>query len=275
MSSDSIDPNTFDHYLGLLGVPKRSPSQAALAELVKAQMTRVPFENVSKLYYRKRNNLRDLPGLGIYLHGIEHHHFGGTCYTNNYYFYLLLEHLGYEARLCGADMQNPDAHLVSMIKVDGREYLVDVGYAAPFLSPLPRDLNHDFTIELGRDRYVLNPPDSNGCSHLDLYRNGRLKHGYTAKPIPRRIHFFKPVIVNSYNDDATFMNALLLVRFFTDRSLAIHNFTLIKSRGTKSHIEPIPGYEALTQRVEDHFSIPRKIVAEAVADLGSLQDAWK
>lgn len=67
-------------------------------------------------------------------------------------------------------MSNPDVHLVSMVNVDEREYLVDVGYAAPFLSPLPRDLATDFIIVLGRDFYVLKPQDAQGSSRMELYR---------------------------------------------------------------------------------------------------------
>ena len=87
-------------------------------------------------------------------------------------------------------MSNPDVHMVSMVNVDGREYLVDVGYAAPFLEPLPRDLATDYSIVLGRDRYVLKPQDAQRCSRLELYRDGNLKHGYLAKPRPKQIGDF-------------------------------------------------------------------------------------
>jgi arylamine N-acetyltransferase len=146
-----------------LGVAKREPCVPALAELVSAHVMRVPFENVSKLYRRKHLGLAGLPGIELFLEGIERYHFGGTCYSNNFHLYTLLASLGYRARLCGADMSNPDVHMVIMVNVDGREYLVDGGYAAPFLSPLPRDLKEDYVVALGRDRYVLRPQDTTGC----------------------------------------------------------------------------------------------------------------
>ncbi len=237
-------------------------------------MIRVPFENVSKLYRIKQAGLRGLPGLERHLDGIELHNFGGTCYANNYYFYLLLTHAGYDIMLCGADMDTPDAHIVSMVTVDGREYLVDVGYAAPFLKPLPRDLTQDHVVSLGRDRYVLKPQDRDGGSLLELYRDGRLMHGYTAKPIPRRIEHFAHGISDSFTDGSNFMNALLLVRFFPNSSLVIHNFTLIRSEGTESRIHRLANREELTQAINDHFAIPGAIAAEAVAGLGRFRDAW-
>jgi len=80
--------------LAILGVARREPSLEALRELLAAHLTRIPFENISKLYYRKRLGLVNLPGIQLYLEGIDKYHFGGTCYSNNYHFHLLLRSLG-------------------------------------------------------------------------------------------------------------------------------------------------------------------------------------
>ena len=135
-SPSALPQSPFEDYLNLLGVQRREPGIEALSEIVQAHLTRIPFENISKLYYKKQLGLRSLPSLELFLDGIERFHFGGTCYTNNYYFGQLLANLGYETKLCGADMSNPDVHLVNMVTVEKRQYLVDVGYAAPFLMPL-------------------------------------------------------------------------------------------------------------------------------------------
>jgi len=263
-----------ERYLNLLGVRRRKPSIDALRELVQAHLSQVPFENISKIYYKKHRGLRGLPSLELFLDGIERFHFGGTCYTNNFYLYQLLANLGYQAKLCGADMSNPDVHLVSMVTVEKREYLVDVGYAAPLLIPLPRDLATDYTIVLGRDRYVLKPQDVRGCSRMELYRDGNLKHGYLAKPKSRQIQEFEHVIVDSYQDDATFMNALLVARFYPNRSLVIHNLTVIESQGTVSSIRTLANHDELAQVIVEGFGIPREFTIDAMNELGQLEDAW-
>jgi len=263
-----------ERYLNLLGIRRQKPSIDALRELVQAHLSQVPFENISKLYYKKHRGLRGLPSLELYLDGIERFHFGGTCYTNNYYLYQLLANLGYQANLCGADMSNPDVHLVSMVTVEKREYLVDVGYAAPLLIPLPRDLATDYTIVLGRDRYVLKPQDVRGCSRMELYRDGNLKHGYLAKPKSRQIQEFEHVIVDSYQDDATFMNALLVARFYPNRSLVIHNLTVIESQGTVSSIRTLANHDEMAQVIVEGFGIPREFTIDAMNELGQLEDAW-
>ena len=274
MSRLSKDSGLLERFLQVVGVSREELSVEALTELVTAYMMRVPFENISKLYHKMKNGRHDLPTLDTYLDGIERYHFGGTCYSNNYYLHLLLKHLGYDVMLCGADMVDPDAHLVNIVSLDGREFLVDAGYAAPFLKPLPRDLREDYVITLGRDRYVLKPKDNHGRSRVELHRDGQLKHGYTVKPIPRQIGHFGRVIEDSYRPSATFMNALLLVRLYPNRSVVIHNLSVIESEGTDYHIHRLASKDELPAVVEKHFRIPHAIVSEAVGELGEFGDAW-
>jgi arylamine N-acetyltransferase len=266
--------NLCERLLRVLGIARQRPSIEALTEVVRAFAMRVPFENVSKLYYKARFGLGGLPDSDMYIDGIERYNFGGTCYPNNYHLHLLLVHLGYDVMLCGADMDNPDVHLVNIVSLDDREFLVDAGYAAPFLAPLPRDLDEEYVISLGRERYVLNPRDGNGVSRLDLYRDGELVHGYTVKPIPRQIDHFAEVIKASFRDSATFMNSLLLVRLYPGRSVVIRNLSLIESDKSGYRIHELPGRDRLPAAVEEHFSIPREIVSEAVAELAHLGDPW-
>ncbi len=264
----------YDRYLRLLGVSPKKPSREALLELTRAQLTRVPFENISKLYYRKKDNLHALPDFERYLDGIEHFHFGGTCYPNNYYLHMLLKYLGYDADLCGADMTNPDVHIVNIVRVEGHEYIVDGGYGAPFLDPMPRDLRVDYKLALGGERYILKPKDSSGRSRLELYRNSEKKHGYNVNPIPRSIEHFENVIADSFRDQATFMNALLLVRFYPDRSTVIHNLTVIDSVGVETKKHQLKSRDPLPIAIENHFGIPKGITTEAISELGELNDAW-
>jgi N-hydroxyarylamine O-acetyltransferase len=269
-----LDERVVERYLGALKVTKRAPALDAFAELVEAQITRVPFENISKLYYRKHLGLMGPPPVELFLDGMEKYSFGGTCYSNNFHFYTLLQSLGYEVRLCSADMSTPDVHMVIMAAVDGRHYLVDTGYAAPFLLPLSRDLAQDYEITLGRDRYLLEPQDALGCSRLAMYRDGVLKHGYLAKPAAKKLQDFQHVIAHSFRPDATFLNAVLLARFYRNRSVVIHNLSLIESQGAESAIHALGSRDELVAQVEQHFGIPRSIVADAVTDLRNLADAW-
>lgn len=269
-----LGDETVARYLRLLGLERSRRDLRSLAQLTSAHLMHIPFENISKIYRRKRFGLKGLPDVEMYLDGIERFHFGGTCYANNYHLYRLLLSLGFETKLCGADMTNPDVHMVVMVTVDGREYLVDVGYGAPFHEPIPRDLETDHEVRLGRERFVLQPQDEQGRSRMVMYRGGLLKHGYVAKPEARGIEHFKEIIRRSLELDALFMNAVLMVRQWPGQSVVIHNTTLIESRGEKWTLRGMAGREELVAEIEQQFGMQEDIVREAVGELSELRDAW-
>ena len=262
----------FDKYLSLLGVKSSSPSFEFLCKIVRAHLLRIPFENVSKLIYKKQG-MNNLPDLSTYLDGIEKYNFGGTCYANNYYLNLLLNHLCFDVKLCGTDMKNPDVHLINIVTVEGQEYIVDGGYAAPFLKPLPRFLTSDYVINLGDEKFILKPQDKNGTSKLEQYYNGEFKHWYTAKPQPRSIEEFNGVIKDSYADDAMFMNIFRITRFTTNGSLAMRNLQLTEVTGSLTTTIEVARSEC-PKIVEEKFLIPADVVKEALGTIKELIDTF-
>ncbi len=272
MTRDTAQSALLIKFLDILGVVNRDITFEALTELVHKFVVRVPFENISKLYYMNHNGLRFIPDLKQYVEGVEHYHFGGTCYSNNYYLNMLMRFIGHDVMLCGADMSDPDVHIVNIVKVDEREYLVDAGYGAPFLEPIPRDLDDTFEIRLGNVRYVLNPQDSSGNSRMNLYRNGELAHNYTVKPIAREIGFFTDIIKDSYCQSSTFMNGVMLARFYPNRSVVIRNTAVIESEGSNCHKSRLAGKAELPSKIVMYFSIPRDIVTVALSGIDELRD---
>jgi arylamine N-acetyltransferase len=269
-----LPPELVDRYLAALGVPRREPGRGALDELVAAHLTRVPFENLSKLYRLKRLGLAGLPPLELFLEGIERHRLGGTCYSNNCHLWSLLTSLGYQAHLCGADMSQPDVHVVIMVRLDGRELLVDAGYGAPFLSPLPLDVHEDQAIAWGHESYLLRPRDAAGCSRLELVVDGVVTHGYLARPTPRLPAHFEGVIAASFRPEATFMNAVAIYRFERDRALVIRNLRLIEATRREFTSRALTDRRELAEVAEARFGIPAAIVAEAVEGMGELREIW-
>ena len=268
------DAKTFERYLSILGIEAAPPSLDHLHRLVRAQLTRVPFENISKLFLKKTRGASYIPSLEEHLDGIERFSFGGTCYANNPYFYELMRFLGYEVTLCGADMSKPDVHVVSIVRLEGREYLVDVGYGAPFFEPMARDLDSEHEIIFGRNRYALRPQDGRGRSRMDHFHEGRLIHGYVVRPVPRQIERFNDVIHDSYNDAATFMNVLVVERFFPGRSVRVHNFSLTESTPDRATTTRLADYDELIDAVEHHIGIPADIVREAIEGIALESDIY-
>ena len=264
----------FERYLSLLGIEQEEPSLGHLRRLVRAQLIRVPFENISKLYLRKTRGASFIPNLEEHLDGIENFHFGGTCYANNPYFAELLRHCGYDVDLCGADMTRPDVHLVCLVRFEGKEYLVDVGYGAPFYQPMRRDLESEHEVVFGDNLFVLHPQNAKRQSRMDHFRDGKLIHGYLAKPEPRGIEHFDEVIRDSYSGAATFMNVVVIERFFSDRAVRIHNFTLTESTATVASITHLADRDELMAAIEHHCGFPADMICEAIADIALEADIY-
>jgi arylamine N-acetyltransferase len=241
---------------------------------MRAQVTRVPFENISKLWLRKTQGATTIPSLEEHLDGIEQHNFGGTCYANNPHFGELLSHFGYDVTMCGADMSKPDVHVVSIVRLGGREYLVDVGYGAPFFEPMARDLDHGLEIVFGRNRYVLRPLDERGRSRMDHFRDGELIHGYQVNPEPREIDHFEEIIRHSYRATATFMNVVVIERFFSDRAVRFHNLTMTESTREDAITTCLPDRDSLTTAIVQHCGFPINIVREVVSDVALEADIY-
>ena len=272
--SSPLVPAQVRAYLDVLAVPSDRPSLAALAGLVRAQVTCVPFENVSKLH-RRRRGLRDVPDLDAYLVGIRRHHLGGTCYPNAFHFHSLLRALGYDAALCGAAMRSgEDVHVVITVALEGRSLLVDAGYGAPVLAPLPLDADSDVVVVHGRDRYVLKPRDAAGRSRLEMHRDGAPMHGYLVNPAPRPVEHFRAVVEASFRDEATFMNAVVAIRQWDGGSLALHNLAVVRTSGEAWEEAALADRDELVAVLESEFSIPAAITREAIAGLGPLGDVY-
>ena len=264
----------FDNYLGKLGIQRRKPGLQALKEIIKAHLIKIPFENISKLFYYKNYKMKTIPDFDLYIDGIVKNNFGGTCYSNNFYLNKLLDHLGYNVRLCGADMMNPDVHIANIVTINGKEFLVDAGYAAPFLTPLPLYLARNYEITLGDNKYILLPRDNKGRSKIQLYRDNKLSHSYKLKPQARSISEFEKVIEDSFRESATFMNTILLVRFGLNSSVVIHNFSLIKTNKTAIKKTGLKNKSELADQITANFKIPLGIVKEAVEMVTNFKDAW-
>ena len=109
---------------------------------------------------------------------------------------------------------------------------------------------------------------------MELHRDGSLKHGYLATSKPRQIHEFEPIILDSFRENSTFMNALLLARFFPKRSIVIHNRSLMESQGTASNIRIMANQGELVHMIHKKFGIPRELVQEVLDGMELCDDAW-
>jgi arylamine N-acetyltransferase len=170
-------------------------------------------------------------------------------------------------------MKNPDVHLISIVKIDNREYIVDGGYAAPFLKPLPINLKEDYVITLGNEKYIVKPQDDLGSTIVEQHFEGKLQHWYTTKPKERKIEEFRKVIEDSYSDAAVFMNAVRITRFSETGSMVLKNLDLSEILGDKCMSRKIY-FDELPAVIQENFGIPSSVVREAIGHFKELRDIY-
>ena len=253
----------YRRYLRLLGIEGQPSGLEGLRLIVRRHLTRVPFENISKLLLFAREGTGRRLSLTEFLDGIEHHDLGGTCYTSNPYLADLLRALGYQADLLGADMTNPNVH-TSVRVHSGPGYHVDVAFAAPFREPVPLDAL-PYTVNEGAHRYVFDRHPQ-GIA-LTFQSGGDPEQSYLAHEPPRGREFFDEIVRASFLPDAYFLNRLRIARFFDGHSVDLLNRTMSVHRDGVTTKAELASLGELEEAVRTVFAMPRCPVREAVSVL--------
>jgi arylamine N-acetyltransferase len=131
-------PRWVERYLALLDVERAGPSLEALTALVRAHKLAVPFANPSAILRRREYLRAPAPPFDCeeMLASWEAGRAGGVCFELSEMFYELLRALGYDSRRVLGSVRQPGDHQATVIEIDGRRYLADVGSGMPMLAPL-------------------------------------------------------------------------------------------------------------------------------------------
>ena len=258
-------------YLRLLGIrtPIAGPtalSEAGLHDIVRRHLCWVPFENVSKLLLLGREGAGRVTTLTEFLDGIERRDLGGTCHTNNPGLASLLNALGYQADLLGADMSKPNVHTSIRVRLCGVEYHVDVGYGAPFRDAIRLD-RLPWELEQGRYRFVFDRGPAPAAYQASVYNGEQRLHGYTVHPPARAAGFFDDEVIESYRPGTTFTSMLRIIRFFGDYAADLEDAKLSIHRGGETTTKRLRNMAELRTAVADDLAMPRCPIDEAVSVL--------
>lgn len=245
-----------DQYLDHLDLLKEIPSNSYLIKLIKAQLIKFPFENISKLILWSDGNYNKLIDLETHLNNSIKLNCGGTCYANNYYFGRLLKHLGFDVGVHGADMVDGiDVHLVLKVTLKNKIYLVDVGYGAPFFSPFCLSSFKPQEVKIGELNYKLEQTNDHRFQIL-VFKRSNLVHDYIVNNIAREIEYFAEEIKNSFCDDSEFMKRLRIIRFFDDHSIELNNNKYMVNSKNSSDNYFIKDIDELKKVVTTKFDLP-------------------
>lgn len=170
-----------DAYLGRIGhTGDRAPTLETLRAVQTAHVTSIGFENIDVILGRPL--ALDVESLQDKL---VRRGRGGYCYEHNILFAAALERLGFEVSGLGArirmgeDRIRPTTHALLKVRLDGTDWLTDVGFGGEaLLAPLPlragaEDRQGAWTFGLEgepEDRWVLRSRHPEGW--FDLYSFG-------------------------------------------------------------------------------------------------------
>lgn len=125
-----------DAYLHRIGHPRVPPSANALRSLHEAHVRAIPFENVDVVLGTHRGLALD-----VISNKLVHRHRGGYCYEHALLFAAVLERLGFVVQRGMARVQPHRSglrtHMMLTVRGDGIDHLVDVGFGAGMLYPMP------------------------------------------------------------------------------------------------------------------------------------------
>ncbi|WP_162425806.1 arylamine N-acetyltransferase family protein [Pontibacter pudoricolor] len=167
-----------------------SVSREVLFDLQAAHLLSVPFENLDIHY---KNKIR-LDIASIYKKIVINRR-GGFCYELNGLFYHLLKRLGFDVQMISGRVHSKDGfygeeydHLAIVAKVDGKKYLVDVGFGKFSYSPLEIAPDVDLSDEFGLFRFDKAHDD---YLRINLVENGNLIPQYLFSLKEREFLEFK------------------------------------------------------------------------------------
>ncbi len=136
-----MNQTTYFKRLNFVGDP--NPSLETLQTLQKKHLFGFPFENLD-IHWGNRIELA-IPKV---FQKVMHNNRGGFCYELNGLFFELLASLGFELKRISARVFDKDKgygqeydHLTILAKINGVEYLTDVGFGEFTFAPLKFEMN--------------------------------------------------------------------------------------------------------------------------------------
>ncbi len=138
-----------EKYLPRIGIEQIDfvPDLENLKHLQRQHLLNIPFENLD-IHWKKPINLKSE---SVYRKIVENKR-GGFCYELNGLFFELLQKLGYESKRISARVNDGKGnfgpefdHLAIITRIEGEDYLVDVGFGDFFAEPIKFVLDEEQT----------------------------------------------------------------------------------------------------------------------------------
>ena len=117
------------HFLAKIKVKKLSISIDFLNQIIIGIFTYIPFQNLTLIETKTRPTNQVL--IQHMLLGL-----GGLCNVRNGFLYVLLRTLGFHVSFLAATIDKPDCHVILLVTLGEKQYLVDTGNGYPYLEAM-------------------------------------------------------------------------------------------------------------------------------------------
>ncbi len=229
------------------------PTIETLRQLHRLSLRTVPFENLDIHL-----------GQPIALHTealfdkIVRRRRGGFCYELNGLFAEVLRAIGFDLDLLSARVAHQDGsfgrefdHLLLRVRIDGRDWIADVGFGDSFLEPL---LLYGYEQDCCGTLYLVDTPQDN----LLLLRqeNGHWRQQYLFTTTPRQIEDFQQMCVyHQTSPMSSFTRGKIVSRATADGRITLSDMRLIETSSGHRNERSLESDNQYLAVLEEHFGI--------------------
>lgn len=234
--SAMTDDGVLDRYLTAVGLERAAPTMTLLEQLTRRHVARFPFASIGPQLGEP------LPlDVDALFDRIVARRRGGYCFEQNGLMFEILGRLGYDTTmvlarvLLSGEEHPPLTHRCAIVELDGRRYLVDVGFGAQ--GPTTPVLFDPSAPADGRYRIVEREPGefhlqlAGDDGYTSLYRFDLVRYGASDAEVG---HFY-----SHRHPDATFVNHLVASRVLDDEVRSLRNLELWVVRAGEDERIPI------------------------------------
>lgn len=228
------------------------PTLATLRALHLAHVVAIPFENLDvQMGVRIRLDIESVQAK------LVDRRRGGYCFEQNTLFLNVLRELGFDVLPCEARVRNGPSsllartHMMLIVRVDGRDWLCDVGFGTGLFEPAPMDgepvSQFAWTFRVARE-------DALGV--LQAHRHGAWEDLYAFEPAGRLPVDFE--MANWYTStwpESRFIQTLTAQRSSPDVRRVLRNFIYTEDRGGGDVTTRTISRDALMPMLRDTFDL--------------------
>ncbi|MBS1664949.1 MAG: arylamine N-acetyltransferase [Bacteroidetes bacterium] len=189
---------------------------------------------------------------------------GGYCYELNVLFHRLLTHCGFDVKMIAGRLHHGNnkygrefEHMALLVELNGRKWLVDVGYGDFSLTPLaimPGEIQSD-----GRNYYqVIDPVVIDGKSYLGVAKWNTTKQDFKIDYLftltPRTLDdFYEMNEFHQTSPESHFARSLICTLPTQEGRISLINNKLIRTENGKRQVKVIQNEEHREEILEKYF----------------------